>query len=66
LTDGERIAGMNVKKLEYLANEIEHLLLTKQVSLNSLSKLDKNREALVQEIANLQRWAKTIREAIKE
>ena len=57
---------MNVKKLEYLANEIEHLLLTKQVSLNSLSKLDKNREALVQEIANLQRWAKTIREAIKE
>jgi hypothetical protein len=66
LTDGERIAGMNVKKLEDLANEIEHLLLTKQVSLNSLSKLDKNREALVQEIANLQRWAKTIREAIKE
>jgi hypothetical protein len=66
LTDGERIAGMNVKKLEGLANEIEHLLLTKQVSLNSLSKLDKNREALVQEIANLQRWAKTIREAIKE
>jgi hypothetical protein len=57
---------MNVKKLEGLANEIEHLLLTKQVSLNSLSKLDKNREALVQEIANLQRWAKTIREAIKE
>jgi len=57
---------MNVKKLEDLANEIEHLLLTKQVSLNSLSKLDKNREALVQEIANLQRWAKTIREAIKE
>ena len=66
MTDGERIAGMNVKKLEDLANEIEHLLLTKQVSLNSLSKLDKNREALVQEIANLQRWAKTIREAIKE
>ena len=56
---------MDHAKLEYLAAEFEQSAIDKEIEVRGTAPNDLNRDRMIVELKNLQRWAKTIREALK-
>jgi hypothetical protein len=55
---------MNVKSIESLADEMEVLAKGKEIAIKNMSTGSWQQETVV-DLANLQRWVRQIREALK-